>query len=319
MTIFLVRRAATTVVVFLVITVIIFSLVHAAPGDPVAMLIPPGDLNAGSVEFIARKRQELGLDQPLPLQYLSWLGDALRGDFGYSVAGQRPVSELIGERIIPTVELMSLSLLAGILIALPLGVVAAVYHNRFADYVATFISLASVSIPSFFVGIVAIYVFALKFGLLPSAGMSNPTDGSPLDLLRHLVLPVAILGLSTAGTLARYVRSSMLTELQSDYVRTALAKGVPMRRMLFRHALRNALIPIITVIALFLPGLLGGAVVIEQVFAWPGMGQLAVTAVSRQDYAVIIAFALLVSVLVLVSNLLADVLYAIVDPRVVLK
>jgi peptide/nickel transport system permease protein len=196
---------------------------------------------------------------------------------------------------------------------------AAVRKNGITDYLATVVSLVTISTPTFFFGIIAIYVFSLKLNLLPSSGMSNPTDGSTSDLLRHLVMPVVVLGLATAGQLTRYVRSSVLSELSSEYVRTALAKGIPMWKVLLKHVLRNALIPIITVIAIFLPGLLGGAVVVEQIFAWPGMGQLAVTAVTRQDNAVIIAFALMVAILVLLSNLLADLLYAVVDPRVVLK
>ena len=316
---FFVRRILTMIAVFLLITVIIFWLVHMAPGDPVSRLIPIDEYNAGTPAFIAQKRHDLGLDQPLIVQYFRWFGNAVQGNLGYSVASGRPVSSMIGERISPTIELMGLSLALGILIALPLGILAAVRKNGITDYLATVVSLVTISTPTFFLGIIAIYVFSLKLHLLPSSGMSNPNDGSPADLVRHLIMPVLILGLATAGQLTRYVRSSMLSELTSEYVRTALAKGMPMWQVLFKHVLRNALIPIITVIAIFLPGLLGGAVVVEQIFAWPGMGQLAVTAVTRQDNSVIIAFALLVSVLVLLSNLLADVLYAVVDPRVVLK
>lgn len=316
---FLVRRLISTVVVFFFITVAIFGLVHAAPGDPVAQLIPPSMYNSGSKAFIEQKRHELGLDQPLPLQYVNWLGKALHGDLGYSIGASRPVGEMITERIVPTVELMGLAILVGLVIALPLGTVAALRKNRATDYVATFVSLIAVSTPSFFLGILAIYVFALKLQVLPSAGMSTPGNGGPADLLLHLVIPVFILGLSMAGQFTRYIRSSMLSELGSEYVRTGLAKGMPMATVLFKHVLRNALIPIITVVALSIPGLLGGAVVVEQVFAWPGMGQLAITAVTSQDYSVIIAFALMVSILVLLSNLIADLLYAVVDPRVVLK
>ena len=215
--------------------------------------------------------------------------------------------------------LAALSLALGIVIALPMGMVAAVRKNGVTDYATTVVSLVTISAPTFFLGILAIYVVSLRLHLLPSSGMSTPTDGSIGDRLRHLVMPVAILGLFTAGQLTRYVRSSMLSELTSDYVRTGLAKGLPIWRVVLGHVLRNALIPIITIIAIFLPGLLGGAVVVEQIFAWPGMGQLAVTAVTAEDYSVIIAFALMVSILVLLSNLLADVLYAVVDPRVVLR
>lgn len=316
---FLVRRLISTVVVFFFVTVAIFGLVHAAPGDPVAQLIPPSMYNSGSQEFIEQKRHELGLDLPLPVQYLHWLGNALHGDLGYSIGAGRPVGEMITERVVPTIELMGLAILVGLVLALPLGTLAALRKNRGTDYVATFVSLIAVSTPSFFLGILAIYVFALKLQVLPSAGMSTPGNGTGADLLVHLVLPVLILGLGMAGQFTRYIRSSMLSELGSEYVRTGVAKGMSMGGVLVKHVLRNALIPIITVVALSIPALLGGAVVVEQVFAWPGMGQLAITAVTAQDYSVIIAFALMVSILVLVSNLIADLLYAVVDPRVVLK
>lgn len=307
------------IVAFLLITVIIFWFVHLAPGDPVSRMIPIDEYNSGTPAFIAHKRHELGLDQPLIAQYFRWFGNAVQGNLGYSVGDGRAVSSMIAERITPTLELMALALALGIVIALPLGMLAAVRKNRLTDYLATLVSLVTISTPTFFVGIIGIYIFSLKLHLLPSSGMSDPQDGSANDLLRHLIMPVVVLGLATAGQLTRYVRSSVLSELSSEYVRTALAKGLPMWQVLIKHVLRNALIPIITVIAIFLPGLLGGAVIVEQIFAWPGMGQLAITAVTRQDNAVIIAFALLVSVLVLLSNLLADLLYAVVDPRVVLK
>lgn len=316
---FLVRRLLTIVAVFLLITVIIFALVHAAPGDPVSMLIPPDQYNSGTAAFIAQKKHELGLDRSVVIQYFRWVGDALHGNFGFSVSMGRPVSTMITERIIPTVELMGLAILIGLLIAVPLGVLAAVRKNSILDYIATFVSLVTISTPTFFVGIIAIYFFSLKLHWLPSSGMSTPTDGSATDLIKHLIMPVSILALSTAGQLTRYVRASMVSELTSDYVRTGIAKGLSMTSVLFRHVLRNAMIPIITILAIFLPGLLAGAVIVEQIFAWPGMGQLAITAVSQKDYSVIIAFALMVSILVLLSNLLADVLYAVVDPRVVLK
>ena len=316
---YLIRRLITMLLVFWVISVLIFGLVHAAPGDPVSMMVPPDQYNAGTSDYLAQARAELGLDRPLPLQYFSWLGHALTGDLGYSVANHRPVVDLIAESIGPTLELMGLALLLGLVIALPHGVLAAVRRNSSADYAATVVSLVTISTPSFFLGIVAIYFLSLRWGLLPSSGMSDPTDGSLPDVLKHLVMPVTILGLSMAGQFTRYVRASMVSELTSDYVRTAQAKGLGMRTVLFRHVLRNALIPVITIVALSLPALLGGAVVVEQVFAWPGMGQLSVTAVQRQDYSVIIGFALLVAALVLISNLLADLLYSVVDPRVVLE
>ncbi|GAB2545350.1 ABC transporter permease [Brachybacterium huguangmaarense] len=313
------RRLIVNVGVFFVITIAIFSLVHIAPGDPVQMMIPPDQFNASTEAFIEAQRHRLGLDQPLPIQYLSWLGNALQGDLGYSISTSRPVGELLLERAVPTVELMGLALFLSIVIAVPLGLLAAVHRNRVLDYIISTFSMVAISTPPFFFGIIAIYVVSLKLGLLPSAGMASPSDGSTVDLLRHLILPVSILGIGGSGPLIRYVRSSALNEINSEYVRTAVAKGASPMRVIGVHVLRNAMIPIVTVVALSLPGLLAGAVLIEQIFAWPGMGQLAVTAVARKDYPVIIGFAVLVSLLVLAANLLADILYTVVDPRVSLR
>lgn len=316
MSAFLVRRLLTNLLVFFLITVAIFALVHATPGDPISMRIPPDQFNSGSAELIAQQRAELGLDQPVYIQYWSWLGNALTGDLGYSLLNGRPVTELLAERIGPTVELMLVGLAVSLLIAIPLGVLAARRRNTAFDYGAAVVSLGSVSIPIFFVALIAIYLFTLELQWLPSSGISDPANPGLLDTLRHLVLPALILGFGNSGQYMRYVRSSMITELGADYVRTAEAKGAGPSRVTVRHALRNSLIPLLTLVATNLGQLLAGAVVIEQVFAWPGMGQLAVSSVNQQDYSVIIGFALMVAILVLVSNMLADVLYTLVDPRV---
>lgn len=316
MTAYVVRRLAVNVVVLLLVTIGLFGLVHAAPGDPVSMMVPADQVNSGSAEFIEQKRHELGLDRPLPVQYWSWLSGVVTGNLGYSLVNNRPVTELLIERLGPTIELMGLGLGLGILIAIPLGMLAAVRRNSMFDYTATVVSLSAVSIPGFFLCIVAIYVFALQLGILPSAGMSTPGAPSLTDSLHHLVLPVLVLAFGVAGPFMRYARSSVIAELSSDYVRTAEAKGASPRRVLFGHVFRNALIPLITVMALSLPALLTGAVVVEQIFSWPGMGQLVISAVNQQDYPVIIGFAFIVAILVLLSNMLADVLYSIADPRV---
>jgi peptide/nickel transport system permease protein len=316
---YLVRRLLTNVLVFFLITIAIFTLVHKTPGDPIAMQIPADQLNSGSAEFIAAKRHELGLDQSIVVQYWHWLVNALHGDLGYSLLNGRPVTEMLAERIGPTLELMLVGLVISLFIAFPLGILAARRRNTVLDYGTAAVSLGSVSIPIFFVALIAIYVFTLKFQWLPSSGISDPTAPSLGDTLAHLVLPALILGFGNSGTYMRYVRSSMITELNADYVRTAEAKGATPRRVVLRHALRNSLIPVLTAVATNLGQLLAGAVVIEQVFAWPGMGQLAVSSVGQHDYSVIIGFALLVAILVLLSNLLADVLYTVVDPRVRLR
>jgi ABC-type dipeptide/oligopeptide/nickel transport system permease component len=316
---YLVRRALVSVVVLVLISIGIFWLVRLAPGDPVEMMLPAENRGPGAEAFIAAKRAELGMDQPIVVQYFIWLGDAVTGDLGYSLDSNRPVTEMIGERLGPTVYLMGLSLLLSLVIAIPLGLLAAMRKGRFADYAASVVSLGAVCTPPFFLGILGIYVLSLNLGLLPSAGMSTPGDGSAGDALSHLVMPLCILGFAQSGAFTRYVRASVISELNSDYVRTAEAKGVSPVGVVTRHVLRNAMIPVITVVALSLPNLLAGAVVIETVFAWPGMGRMAISAVVGRDYPVIIGFALVVAVLVLLSNLVADLLYTLADPRVSLR
>lgn len=316
---YLVRRALVSVLVLLLISIGIFWLIRLAPGDPVEMMLPPQNRGPGSELFVEAKRAELGMDKPVWVQYFVWLGDALRGDLGYSLDSGRPVGELLGERIGPTVYLMGLSLVLALVIAVPLGLLAAVRKGRFADYAASVVSLGAVCTPPFFLGILGIYVFSLKLDLLPSAGMSTPGQESVGDSLLHLIMPLVILGFAMSGAFTRYVRSSVIAELHADYVRTAEAKGVSTTGVVTRHVLRNALIPVITIVALSLPNLLAGAVVIETVFAWPGMGQLAIAAFAGRDYPVIVGFALVFAIMVLISNLIADLLYTLVDPRVSLR
>jgi len=312
---YLIRRLLINIGVFWVISVAIFALTRATPGDPVAMMVPPEQLNSGSAAYIEARRAELGLDQPVVVQYLRWAGSALTGDLGFSMVSGRPVTELLLERLGPTIELMGVGMLCSILIAFPLGIIAAVRRNTVVDYIATFFSLGVVAFPVFFIALVAIYLFTLQFPILPSSGITDPSNPTLGNTIRHLILPALILGVGNSGRLMRYVRSSLLSELGSDYVRTARAKGASPTRAVI-HGLRNSLIPVITILASDLSHLVAGAVVIEQIFAWPGMGRLAVTAVGQNDYSVIIGFALVGAVMVLLSNLLADILYTVVDPRV---
>ncbi len=316
---YLLRRTLISVLVLVLISIGIFWLFRLAPGDPVEMMLPPQNRGPGSEAFIEAKRAELGLDKPIWVQYFTWLGGAVTGDLGFSLDSGRSVGDLLGERVGPTIYLMGLSLLLSVLIAVPLGLLAAVRKGKLTDYAASVVSLGAVCTPPFFLGILGIYIFSLKLGLLPSAGMSTPGSPSVGDSLLHLIMPLVILGFAGSGQLTRYVRSSVIAELHSDYVRTAEAKGVSAGGVVTKHVLRNALIPVITIIALSLPGLLAGAVVIETVFAWPGMGQLAIAAFTGRDYPVIIGFALFFSIMVLVSNLIADLLYTLVDPRVSLR
>ena len=313
---FVVRRMLVIPPVFIAITLILFVLVRMTPGDPLLMLLDP-ELTAGrgtEAAYIEARRTALGLDRPVTVQYLVFLGELLRGNLGVSINAQRPVADMIAERIGPTVILMGSGMLVALVLGFSIGIVSAMRKNSMVDYAGTGVSLAAVSIPNFFLGLGAIYVFSLVLGWFPVAGM-GPRGASGVHL-HYLALPALILGFNIAGPLARYVRSGLLEELGRDYVQIARAKGMSFRRVVVRHAMKNSLIPLITVLSLWLPALLAGTVLIEQIFAWPGMGTLALSSIRHRDYPVILGFTVVVSVAVLLANLIADVLYAIVDPRI---
>lgn len=239
------------------------------------------------------------------------------GNFGYSYKTYQPVKDMIAQRILPTIQLMGVSLLAGLMIALPLGVLSAVKQYSWIDYISTTFSFLGISVPSFFFGLLAIYIFSLKLGWLPSSGtMSLGSEKTLIDSIRHMALPVTVLSLSTAGQFIRYVRSSVLEVLGKDYLRTARAKGLSEAFVIGKHSFRNAVIPIITMLGLEIPGLFGGAIITEQLFSWPGIGQLAVGAISGRDYPVLMAVNFITAFLVLASGLLTDVLYSVFDPRI---
>lgn len=308
-------RLLSSVVIFLVIAIGLFALVHAAPGDPVEMTLPPELSGADREAYLAARRRELGLDQPVLVQFLRWMGGVLSGDLGYSFSSGQPVGQVLTDRLGPTVLLMGSALVIGTLIAVPAGILAATRRNTPVDYTISAGSVLAICFPGFFLAMLGIYVFAVQLRLLPSAGMTSSGGGDVVDVLRHLVLPVGLLSLTVAAPFTRFVRGGMLEELGKDYVRTVFAKGGgPVRAV--GHALRNTLLSLITVLMLYIPVFLAGAVAVEQVFAWPGMGQLSIQAVQARDYPVVIGFGLYVAVLVLACNLLADVAYVILDPRV---
>ena len=316
----IIRRILISIPVLLGITVLGFSFVRLAPGDPVRMMINPEYMAGGAEEYVARLRAELGLDKPVPIQYVAWLGEVAKGNLGFSYFDRRPVGDILKERVWPTVELMGTALLIALSIGVPIGLLAAIHQYSVLDYVSAVLSLATISTPSFFLGLAAIYIFSLKLNWLPTSGMY--TAGEPRSLaddLQHLILPAAILGLNLSGPFARYARSSLLEVIRQDYLTTARAKGLREQFIILRHALPNALIPLITVVGIQIPALFAGAVVIEQIFSWPGMGQLALASITQRDYPVLLGFMLIVAVLVLISNMVADIAYAVVDPRIRLQ
>jgi len=306
------RRVLHALLVLLTVSLITFGLIMAAPGGPSLLLDP--DLSAADR---ARLRHEMGLDAPVHVQYLKWVGNAVRGDLGRSLVQKRAVAEMIAERVPATAVLAGAGLLLTLLVGIPLGVAAATRPRSLLDHAATIASGIGVAIPGFWFGIMLIILLAVWLRLLPSAGMYTP--GGPAtsaDLLRHLVMPTLVLSTFSLPQVTLFTRASVLETLRQDYVRTARAKGLDARRVLFRHALRNALIPVLTIIGLLLPRLVGGAVITETVFAWPGMGRLSADAAFGRDYPLIMGITMAVSVVVIVSNLLTDIAYTIVDPRI---
>ena len=309
------RRLLIFIPTLLAISFCIFTLLDLAPGDPLSAIIRPG--SSISQETIEAYRTKFGLDKPFLLRYGHWLGQVLQGNFGYSIVTFRPVIEMISERILPTLWLTLSSLALALLIGIPVGIISGYYRYSAIDYVLTFFAFAGISVPNFFVGLVLLYLFAAKLSWFPIGGMTDPrAECQALATLVHLVLPSVALGIPFITTIVRYLRSSIIDQMSQDYVRTALAKGISSLRVLRRHVLRNSLTSTITVVTTTLPLLLGGAVVIETVFIWPGMGLLLKTSIYSRDYPVIMAFVLLVGVLIIACNLLADMLYALMDPRI---
>ena len=314
---YLLRRLAIGVPVLLGITLIVYVIISLAPGDPVDAMINPEMAASMGPGYIELKREELGLNQPIMVRYAIWLKEVAQGNLGYSFMDRQSIAGKIGERLGPTLRLMLTAQLIAIAIAVPVGVLSAIKQYSLVDYGATVLGFAAISVPSFFLSLAGIYLFALKLPILPAAGMVTVgEEPSILDAVWHLILPATVLGLAEAASLIRYTRSSMLEVIQQDYVRAARAKGLRERTVIYQHALRNALIPLVTVVALGLPRLLGGTVIVEAIFAWPGMGTLAITAVRARDYPVLMAINLISAVTILLSSLLADLIYAVIDPRI---
>lgn len=312
---FIVRRLAVSIVALVGISMALFALTRLIPGDPASMYFDPLTFEGDREAAVAQLRADLGLDQPVPVQYVGWLNEVFQGNLGYSITTGRPVGELMMARLPATAYLMLTATAISLVIGVTAGVIAALRKNTSIDYLTLFSSLALVSIPNFFLAMVGIYVFGLKLQILPTAGINVP-NGGWLDAIRHIIMPAAILGVAGAVSYLRWARSSMLDVLDQDYMITARSKGLSRPRVVVRHGLRNALIPLVTVFALSLPHLFGGSVIIEQIFSWPGTGRMAIDAIANRDYPVVMGFVMLTTVLVLVCNLVADIAYALIDPRI---
>ena len=313
---YILRRVLIMIPLLLAISVVTFTFINLAPGDPVtAMINPDQQLQAGDLE---KMREYYGLNEPAPVRYVIWLREALTGNLGYSYMTKEPVLDRILARVPPTLELMGAALLISTVLGTTLGILAALKAYTFWDYLLSVLSLVGLSIPGFFFALVVLYLFAARIPIMPAFGMSSRSGdtNAVLDNLHHLILPATVLSLELTASLTRYARSAMLDVMRTEYVTTARSKGLSEYKVIRRHAFRNALLPLITIVSLRLPLLLGGAIVIESMFQWPGMGLLSLAAIEQRDYPVLMGLTFVTATLVLLGNLIADILYGFADPRI---
>ena len=310
---YLLGRIGQNLILLVLVSIIGFAVLHLAPGGPLAQFaLVPGMSQAD----IARIAAQMGLDRPLPVQYWDWFTHLLRGDWGRSYRDTQPVLDVIGSHLFATLELMITATLIAIFLGAWIGIMGAIRRYSAFDYLATIGAMIALSIPTFWFGLVVIYLFSVKLGWLPPGNMYTIGDGSLLDFLHHLIAPSLVLALVEVAIWSRYMRASMLDVINQDYIRTARAKGLPERTVLLHHALRNALIPMITLAGLQLPTLLGGALVTETIFTWPGMGRLFLDSLGYRDYPVVMGILMFSALIVLIGNLVADLLCAAADPRI---
>lgn len=316
---YIARRLLQAVPLLIVISLLTFMIVEIAPGDAAQMYINPE--GGTDPAYIAQVRTSLGLDEPVHIRYINWLGKTLSGDFGFSFRTRRPVSLEVGDRLPNTLLLGSASLLLSFAIAIPIGVVSALKRYTFTDYFLSTLALAGISIPIFWIALLLVQVFAIQLGWLPASGMRNVRasyTGFPaaVDVLQHMILPTITLSLAQIAGWSRYQRSALLEVLGQDFIRTARGKGLLERRVLLVHALRNSLIPMVTLIGISVPTVVTGAFITETIFSWPGIGRMGVDAVTGRDYPVIMAVTMMSALLIVFGNLIADLAYAWVDPRI---
>ena len=314
---YILKRLLYAIPVFLGITFVIYTLINLAPGGPLSVLAASGEMSLSDLEAL---KISMGLDKPIVIRYFIWLGDLLHGDFGISYRTSQEVSLMISQRIMPSLMLTGTGILAAMLVGVPLGIISAYKPNSVWDHISTFISFIGASVPNFFLSLLLIYVLAVKLKWFPTSGMqSSGMSGNLLDLLHHLALPAFVCGIQPIGNYIKQTRSSVLEVLNEEYIKTARSKGLTNVVIVLKHAFRNALIPIVTTISLSIPFLIGGAVVTEQIFAWPGIGSLMITAITSRDYPVIMGVAVLICGVVLVANPILDLIYAALDPRIKFK
>lgn len=314
---YILKRILISIPILFMITIIIFTLVELAPGDMADFFITDEAMQNMTEEDIFKLKQSMGLTDSAPIRYFKWLGRTLQGDLGYSFVERESVSEILSRRAKNSLILMGAGLFISIVVGIPIGIFLALRQYSVWDFSLTGVSFIALSMPAFVAGILGMYLFAVRWPILPAGGMYSPMGNRGLgDLLFHLLLPGTILSMMFTARNMRYSRFSMLEVIKQDYIVTAKAKGLPLRVITYRHALRNALIPVITVIGLTIPQLVVGAVFLETIYSWPGMGMLYYDAVLARDYPIVMGANLFVAVIVLLGNLLVDLVYSLVDPRI---
>ncbi|PKK99544.1 MAG: diguanylate cyclase [Tenericutes bacterium HGW-Tenericutes-2] len=321
---FLLRRLLSLLPVVIIISIMLFTIMKLMPGDPVRYMIPPGSIQDPAVyaELYEAAKVKLGLDKPIFIQYFVWMGNMITGDFGYSSNYQLSVNEVLKEPLRNSIIINIFSISLAFLISIPVGIKSAVKKDSLHDRGWQIFSLVGISMPTFFIGLTLIFIFALNLGWLPSGGMPYENPGSPAyygKFLQHLVLPVATLTLGALAGTIRYVRGSMLEALSKDYIRTARSKGLREKVVIYSHAFRNALIPVVTILSFSIVGLFGGSAITEQIFVWNGIGTVLIRSLRVNDYNLVLVLNMFYAVLALVANIVMDVSYALVDPRVKLE
>lgn len=313
MTTYIIRRLIMMIPILFGISLISFAIMYAAPGKPAVMDLDPSI----SVEDREKQMEKLGLNDPPHIQYLNWMGNVLKGDFGTSFTKKQPVKDMILDRLPNTLILMVFSTILAVIIAIPFGVLSATKQYSKLDYGVTITSFLGLATPNFWLGLMLIMLFSVQLGWTPVGGVSTlGAEFSLLDRLHHLILPAIVLATADMAGLTRYTRSSMLEVINQDYIRTARSKGFRESTVIYKHGLRNGLIPIITIFGLMLPTFIGGSVIVESLFSWPGIGKLFIDATFERDYPVIMAITMFGALLTVIGNLIADILYAVLDPRI---
>jgi len=308
----IIKRIIQSIPMLIAISIVSFLLIKLAPGDPVQAYITP-EMGPVDIENI---REKMGLNDPIYIQYIRWITNVLKGDLGYSLVNHRPVAEQIVERLPATIGLMLSSLLFSTAIGIIICLISAANQNKILDQVVTVASYVGISIPSFWFAMMLTYFLSLKFNLLPSIGMRTIGVHSTWDLIKHTIMPILVLSIQNIAVIARYIRSSTISQLKEDYVIVELASGASKGEVLYKYVLKNALLPVITILGMSLPSVVSGAFITESIFGWPGMGQLGMNAIFSYDYPLIMAITMFASIMLILGNLLSDILYGIADPRI---